>query len=278
MPDRHCDYVSAYLPKQSQYPPEKIGPRPDRPPTPPAISEDGPAYAYRTGFPAALRARYWAVMDPRRNSQRSGPGEAEGGGLELRETSPRSPTPGLPVPPRLKRGARPWVSGASAAVRACRGSTGGLSVQVSVLYSNSPFPMMTNIMARIPRMKPPPMSAQIDPASANPQILLLRAKIPPTMAIIPNMIAGVPMAPNHPIAKNPPTRPPIRVAAIPNIALVAPPTMLSMPAAVGFQVLSISIPPFSFSMYSSRTYSCAGIILLPWSVVNSFYVDSAHRC
>lgn len=156
------------------------------------------------------------------------------------------------------------------AIRVCWRSTGGLSVQVSVLYSNSPFPMMTNIMARMPRTPAGPMSAQIDPASANPQILLLRAKIPPTMAIIPSMIAGVPRAPNHPIPKNPPARPPIRVNPIPHITLIAPPVMLSTPAAVGFQVLSIFIPPLSFRVYSTRIYSCTRIILPSWSVVNGF--------
>ena len=42
------------------------------------------------------------VMDPKRNFRCIGLREAEGGRLELRETSPRSPTPGLPDPTRLK--------------------------------------------------------------------------------------------------------------------------------------------------------------------------------
>jgi len=41
-------------------------------------------------------------MDPRRDFGSSGLGEAEGSGLELRETGPRSPTPGLPGPARPK--------------------------------------------------------------------------------------------------------------------------------------------------------------------------------
>jgi hypothetical protein len=36
----------------------------------------------------------------RRDSRSTGPGEAEGGGLKLRETGPRSRTPGLPGPAR----------------------------------------------------------------------------------------------------------------------------------------------------------------------------------
>jgi len=43
------------------------------------------------------------------------------------------------------------------------------------LYLNSPFPKATNIMASIPRINQGPMSAQIDPASANPQIFLSKA-------------------------------------------------------------------------------------------------------
>ena len=39
-------------------------------------------------------------MDPRRDSRSIGPGEAEGGGVKLRETSPRRPTPGLAGPER----------------------------------------------------------------------------------------------------------------------------------------------------------------------------------
>jgi len=56
-------------------------------------------------------------MDPRRDSRCSGPGEAEGGVLKLRETSPRSPTPGLPGPARPKRD-RPWDSGVTVAIGA----------------------------------------------------------------------------------------------------------------------------------------------------------------
>jgi hypothetical protein len=40
----------------------------------------------------------------------------KGGGVKLRETSPRSPTPGLPGPARLK-GAGLWDSGATVAIR-----------------------------------------------------------------------------------------------------------------------------------------------------------------
>jgi hypothetical protein len=51
----------------------------------------------------------------RRGSRSTGPGEAEGGGLKLRETGPRSRTPGLPGPARPR--ARSWVSGVAAAIR-----------------------------------------------------------------------------------------------------------------------------------------------------------------
>ena len=60
LPERQCEVAD--LPKQSQYPPEKTSPRPDRPSTPSAIWEDGSGYAIPIGFPAALRARYCEVM------------------------------------------------------------------------------------------------------------------------------------------------------------------------------------------------------------------------
>ena len=41
-------------------------------------------------------------MDPKRNSQCSDMGEAEGGGLKLRETGLRSPTTSLPSSARCK--------------------------------------------------------------------------------------------------------------------------------------------------------------------------------
>ena len=146
------------------------------------------------------------------------------------------------------------------------------------LYLNSRFPLTMNTVASIPgiakgsvkgmkgiaegmsipRRPQGPISVQIDPASASPQILLLKAYTPPTtaitIAIIPNIphmsrklrdsnnpgssiggsIPGLSGTPK--MSKGSNTR-----AIIPKNTPPIPPIIQSMPAAVGFQVLSISI-------------------------------------
>jgi hypothetical protein len=60
------------------------------------------------------------------------------------------------------------------------------------------------------------------------------------------MIDGIPKAPVHAIPRNVPMMPPSAAITIPVITAMAPAIIQSMPAVVGFQVLSIFCSPFYF--------------------------------
>ena len=77
--------------------------------------------ASETRLQGAVSVTRLQSYGPEAKFRRSGPGEAEGGGPDLRETSFRSPTPSLAGPARLK-GARPRVSRATVVIRDVSGS------------------------------------------------------------------------------------------------------------------------------------------------------------
>ena len=68
----------------------------------PAISGNGRERALRIGFPAAFTRPLLSSYGLEAESRSIRLEGVEGGGLELRETSPWSPIPGLPGPARLK--------------------------------------------------------------------------------------------------------------------------------------------------------------------------------
>jgi hypothetical protein len=97
----------------------------------------------------------------------------------------------------------------------------------------------------------------MDPASASPQILLPKAQMPPTIAIIPSMINGAKMTLSHPIPKIPPKTPTPPANSTPMITPRAPAMMANMPATVGFHVFSIFYPSLSILEYDiAKTFSC----------------------
>ncbi|TET71737.1 MAG: hypothetical protein E3J56_06320 [Candidatus Aminicenantes bacterium] len=110
-------------------------------------------------------------------------------------------------------------------------------------------------MASTPRIVTGGRTAQIDPTSASPQTLLLKAQLPPTIAIIPSIIDGAPMALIHGIPKNHPMLPTTAIT-MPAIIAMAPAIIHSMPAAVGFHVSSIFYPSFLVSYYMFGSYPC----------------------
>jgi hypothetical protein len=73
--------------------------------------------------------------------------------------------------------------------------------------------------------------AQIAPANASPQILLLRVKTPPIIANIPTAIND-----NPAIAPPTPSGPSVEAIKINNKKATTPAIMLRMPAVVGFPV------------------------------------------
>jgi hypothetical protein len=123
---------------------------------------------------------------------------------------------------------------------------------------NSSLDIETNIVAITPRNQVRGEKiAQIPPARARPQILLCRAKIPPTTAMIASITNGrVKIQIKAPeksgtsrLKKLDRLRALFRKSPIPNQPMkwIAPATIVRIPPAIGFQVLMAKVSSFRHS-------------------------------